>query len=245
MVVMPANNTCWLVHYWAGRYGGLGHLLSPARKETLVPHLPRALDNGAYSAFIRSLKSGVLSIFEWDAAAFIAHCERYAFAPEFLRPIWVVCPDMVGDAAGTLYLWECWAEWIRDELHLPVALAVQDGMTVEMVKALRIQPDVIFVGGTTEWKWSTYAIWAANFPRVHVGRVNGIDGLNKCEEAGVESVDGTGWFRGRPAQILELGYFLAKQAGFPRDPDVATMVRYSRLKGREQGCLPLPEVVHA
>ncbi len=39
-MVMPANNTSWLVHYWAGLYGGLGHLYSPSRSEQPFPHLP-------------------------------------------------------------------------------------------------------------------------------------------------------------------------------------------------------------
>ena len=31
MTVMPANNTYWLVSYWQGLYGGLGHLYGPDR----------------------------------------------------------------------------------------------------------------------------------------------------------------------------------------------------------------------
>jgi len=39
-------------------------------------------------------------------------------------------------------------------------------------------------------------MFTAAFPRVHVGRINGEKGLWECHEAGAESCDGTGWFRG-------------------------------------------------
>ena len=37
MLVMPANNGKWQVHYWQGLYGGLGHLYGPGRTFAPMP----------------------------------------------------------------------------------------------------------------------------------------------------------------------------------------------------------------
>lgn len=232
MTVMPANNTSWIVDYWQGRYGGLGHLYSPQRKENPRPHMLYALDNGAWPAF----KNGQ----PWDAKLFIAHIERYAF--HALRPDWVIVPDVVADMEAT---WRNWYHW-TPHLHpydLSYALAVQDGMTPSWVrKEIRPKPGVIFIGGSTDWKWSTLAEWCREFPRVHVGRVNTGDQLERCRAAGAESVDGTGWFRGQPKQIEALGMFLMRQAGFDEPEHVRHIVKYSRHLAKNQFVLPLEGV---
>jgi hypothetical protein len=235
VIVMPSNNTCWLVHYWAGKYGNLAHLLGPSRVERPYPHLPYALDNGAFGAWTNNIP--------WDREAFITHIERYAFLQ--LRPQWVVVPDVVADRELTIARWNHWAPLLKSDYHLNLAIAVQDGMTPADVEALEPRADVVFVGGSTEWKWETYSRWAKDFPRVHVGRVNTEGQLEKCAEAGVSSCDGTGWFRGRPEQIKELGRFLARQAGLYNDEEereISRIVFHSRLKNSSQYGLPL-EVV--
>ena len=55
--------------------------------------------------------------------------------------------------------------------------------------------DVVFVGGTTEWKWRTIAMWCNAFQDVHIGRVNTYLRLVECHEAGAKYCDGTGWNR--------------------------------------------------
>lgn len=232
MIVMPSNNTCWLVHYWAGRYGNLGHLFGPARVERPQPHLPYALDNGAFGSWSNNRP--------WDRDAFITHIERYSFLQ--LRPDWVVVPDVVADRDLTLSRWAHWAPILANDYHLKLAIAVQDGMTAADVDQLNPKADVVFVGGSTEWKWSTYDKWAKDFPRVHIGRVNTESQLERCSSAGVESCDGTGWFRGRPEQIKELGRFLAKQSGMYSDDEeraIARVVFHSRLKNGKQFGLPM------
>ncbi len=92
----------------------------------------------------------------------------------------------------------------------PLAFAVQDGMTVEDVPG---DADVIFVGGSTEWKWRTVAMWCAAFQRVHVGRVNTYRRLWECHDAGAESIDGTGWTRGDQRQYRGLLAYLAESTG--------------------------------
>lgn len=205
-MVMPANNGKWQVHYWQGRYGGLGHLYSPGGARGPWPHLPYALDNGAYPAFTSGKP--------WDEAAWLRHVDYYLAAA--LPPRWLLVPDVVQDRGATLDRWRHYEPWLRcnrDLSRCALALAVQDGMEPADVPA---GVDVVFVGGSTDWKWATVRAWCAAFPRVHVGRVNGYRGLRICADAGAESCDGTGWFRGDQAQLAGLERFLTEQA-FP-DP---------------------------
>jgi len=75
-------------------------------------------------------------------------------------------------------------------------------------KDVPISADVVFVGGSTEWKWATMPMWCGNFQRVHVGRVNTYRLLWKCHDAGAESCDGTGWWRGDQKQARDLRAYL-------------------------------------
>jgi hypothetical protein len=230
LIIMPANNTHWLVHFWAGLYGNVGHLYSPDRRTVPMPHIPYVLDNGAWAAW----SNGTV----WSERDFLAHVEYYAF--NALRPEWLVVPDAVADSKLTLARFDHWAPRLIREYHLEgrVAIAVQDGMKPADVRALDIRPSVVCVGGTTDWKWATAADWASSFERVHILRVNTGDQLARCLEMGVESVDGTGYFRGDPKQLRDLGYVLASQAG--RDPsEVDRMVHFSRLKVMGQPAMPL------
>lgn len=124
-----------------------------------------------------------------------------------LQPLWSVVPDVVGNATKTLEQWHMFYPEVAFSHGWKAALAVQDGMTPEDVRLLRFQPDVIFVGGTTDWKWRTAHVWCQHFPRVHVARVNGKKRLWHCQRIGAESCDGSGWTRGttkgREARQLE------------------------------------------
>lgn len=85
--------------------------------------------------------------------------------------LFVAVPDVVGDSAATLARW---AEWIPRLTGWPLAFVCQDGLRPEQIP---VECTVIFIGGTTEWKLSEYAIdcirWAqANGKGVHIGRVN-------------------------------------------------------------------------
>ena len=86
----------------------------------------------------------------------------------------------------------------------PLAFAAQDGMTPADVPN---NADVVFIGGTTSWKWRNLLSWTVAFPRVHVGRVNSRRLLEQAETAGAESCDGTGWFRD-PTRTAELEAYL-------------------------------------
>jgi hypothetical protein len=127
---------------------------------------------------------------------------------------WAIVPDVPGDAARTFERWHEYYPFVRDSEINP-ALAVQDGMTVEQVKALRPQPSIICVGGTTEWKWATAEEWIKAFPRVHVLRCNSPEKLYWLESLGAESCDGTGWNRGDRKQTEGLETW-ARQKASPK-----------------------------
>lgn len=233
MLVMPANQTNELVHLWAGIYGGVGHLYTPARKERIRPWLPYALDNGRYAEVTHEPP------IPFDEGKFLAFVRD--FAVRELRPIWIAVPDVPFDGKATIEWWNRWSP-ILSRFNIPLALCVQDGMTPTIVDGLSIQPDVIFVGGSDEFKWGTVADWAGTGRRIHVGRVNSQHKLSYLASLGVESCDGSGWFRGKSPQCVGLGRFLASQAG--KDADFAERCalatryahrdQYSLLPGMEE-----------
>ena len=195
MMVMPANNTGMTVGYLAGRWPGrIGSIMSPPDGwRTLPEWLPYAIDNGAYPIWKRG---GI-----WDEDAFYQICAKAAFMH---TPLWIAVPDVVADREATLESWR--RHHAKVSIFSPtLAFVAQDGMTPDDVPS---NADVVFVGGTTDWKWKTLRTWTANFPRVHVGRVNTEKLLWTAHEAGAESCDGTGWFRGDTNQLNGLLHYL-------------------------------------
>lgn len=193
---MPANNTK-VFELEEKHPGRLGMIFSPGGWKH-PRSLPYGLDNGRYPVWA----SGK----EWDEVAWrkliesaVAHKER--------PPLWVAIPDVVGDAVATFREWDRW--WFEVPFEWPHALVVQDGMTPDSVKTTcNPQPEVIFVGGTTQWKWRTVWSWCRAFPRVHVGRVNEEKWLWNAHKCGAESTDGSGWFRGDKRQLRGLLRYL-------------------------------------
>jgi hypothetical protein len=116
-----------------------------------------------------------------------------------IKPLWAIVPDVPGNADATMIRWNRYANAVAAS-KIPLAVAVQNGMTPEMVRSMDPQPDVIAVGGTTEWKWETARNWCEEFKRVHVLRCNSPEKLYWLESIGCESTDGTGWNRGDKKQ---------------------------------------------
>lgn len=196
MKIFMANHSSPSLHYLAGKYGRIGWLLGPKSfKRSLFPWLPVAYDNDAWSAFQNDE--------EWDEGAWIDMIHE--IRKRSIKPEWVLCPDKVGDKEHTLKNWFS----LRCNLSgFKTAFAVQDGMVPQEVPLC----DVIFVGGSTKWKWKTLSMWTGAFPRVHVGRVNTVGKLIACERLGVESVDGTGWFRRPPDEWYgDLEYYFQRR----------------------------------
>lgn len=194
MIVMPSNHYSEPLQTISDRFPGrIGSLLSPDGWRR--PKFQYALDNGAFPAWTKGKP--------WDEEAFISMLEK---ASKVDAPRWVLVPDVVADREATLALWKQWGPALRD-YGWPLAFAVQDGMTQADVPK---DADVIFVGGSTAWKWRTVLDWGRNNARVHVGRVNGYEPLWGCHFAGAESCDGTGWFRGDLDQLAGLERYLAE-----------------------------------
>jgi hypothetical protein len=156
----------------------LGLLETPAcghsLRSILAVGLPWGIDNGAYSGF--------------DADAFRRLLRRAARAPGLL---WVVCPDCVGDARGTLARWREWEPELR-AAGVPVAFVLQDGQERCELPAA----DSYFVGGSTRWKLSEAAGDLAGEAKrrgalLHMGRVNSLRRLALAHDLGCDSVDGT------------------------------------------------------
>lgn len=183
-MVMPANASNAVVHFMAGKYpGSVGWLIGPSsvEKTKLRMWMPYALDNDAFQSFSKGV--------EWDEGAWLKMLE-WASKQEF-KPRWALVPDVVGDRVATLEKWAKYSSTVRRH-GFKLAFAAQDGMVKSDVPS---DSDIVFVGGTTQWKWATVEMWAREFKRVHVGRVNSVQKLYHLRRLGVESVDGTGWFR--------------------------------------------------
>lgn len=201
MIVMPANASGWFWHSLARETGCIGHLYSPRAQRGPWPWFPYACDNGAFSCW--NSKENTFDEEKWalNESAWRQLVMWCQCAP--IKPRWAIVPDVPGDSAKTLERWERYAHEVIDA-KIPLALAVQDGMTPQTVKNLPTKPDVICVGGTTKWKWDTVEAWCANFPRVHLLRCNSPAKLDYLESIGVESCDGTGWNRGDRKQTAGL-----------------------------------------
>jgi len=202
LMVMPSNNSSAIVHYWAGRYQDrIGWLVGPSamRKTKLRKWIPFALDNDAFASWTTGRP--------WDETAWLNMLGNVR--AQGMTPRWVLVPDVVADREATLAKWDCYAP-IAARFGWPLSMAVQDGMTPADVP---VEADVIFIGGTTEWKWRSLPMWAETGRRIHVGRVNEVERLFVCERWRVESVDGTGWMQGTEngRQARALASYLANE----------------------------------
>ncbi len=196
---MPSNASGWFWHSLARETGRLGHLYSPGAQRGPWPWFPYALDNGAFSCW-----DPVANTFDeakWAVTERAWHRLIVWAQIAVIKPLWAIVPDVPGNADATFARWAKFADGLRD---VPLALAVQDGMTAEQVRALSPAPTVIAVGGSTDWKWETVEMWAREFPRVHLLRCNSPTKLYDLEAMGVESCDGTGWNRGDRKQTSGL-----------------------------------------
>lgn len=199
LMIMPANNSSALIHYWAGKYPEqIGWLIGPSAlpKTKLRQWIPFALDNDAFASWTSKK--------EWNEKAWIEMLEKVKVSG--LIPKWVLVPDTVADRKATLDKWKKYAP-IAAEFGWPLAFALQDGMTKKDIP----KDCVLFVGGTYDWKWKTLPMWCETDRKIHVGRVNSVKKLLACERLGVSSVDGTGWLRGTEngKQATDLGEWLS------------------------------------
>lgn len=114
------------------------------------------------------------------------------------RTVFAVAPDVVADAAATLERSKPWLAEIRS-LGIPAAFVAQDGQ--ENLPVPWDEFDVLFVGGSTDWKLGPHArTLVAEAKRrgksVHMGRVNSHKRISYAQHIGCDSADGTFIARG-------------------------------------------------
>lgn len=149
-----------------------------------------AMDNFAFTAF--------------DPVRFERYMERCQ--PHLHACLWTVAPDVWGDAAATLRLFDEWEPRIRAAGY-PVALAAQDGLTAEAVDWSRV--DCLFVGGSDGWRASPAMPALVREAQrrgklTHWGRVNSARRLLEARRIGFDSADGSGFalIRGKVLVVM-------------------------------------------
>lgn len=161
--------------------GLLGCMTTPAQGNRVPDGAHWAADNGKFGK-------------GWPGAdAWFAWLQRQASRYEPALCLFAVAPDEPMDAARTLAESLPWLPRIR-ALGLPAAFAAQDGC--DELGLPWDEFDVLFIGGSTDWKIGPVAQRLAAEAKgrgkgVHMGRVNSRRRLAIAEWFGCDSADGT------------------------------------------------------
>ncbi len=153
--------------------GVLGQLLTPITSFRSVPDMPLAIDNGAYSGFNQKAFERLISREAWN----------------YDRMLFIAYPDVVGDHAATLALWENRNR--KQYRGWKLAFVAQDGC-----KDFPPDCEALFIGGTDLYKESPHALAVAAAGvaaglHVHVGRVNTPRRFKLFAELGAHTCDGS------------------------------------------------------
>lgn len=135
-----------------------------------------AIDNGAFSGFQETYFKNILTREEGNRD----------------RCLFVVMPDVVGDARRTLEIWQRRSKWAEG---WPRALVAQDGL--EDLEVPWDEIDALFIGGGDPWKDSKASLDLVRTAKilgkhVHVGRVNDAARFQRFAELGADTCDGSG-----------------------------------------------------
>lgn len=181
--------------------GQLAQICTPNEGRAPLPGVKVGFDNGCFS-------KNYVGDERW--LAWLVKNAKYA--PQAL---FATAPDVVGDAAATLARSAPFLPVIR-ELGYPAALVAQDGL--EDLEVPWDSFDVLFIGGSTEWKLGPGAARLvreakARGKKVHMGRVNSRRRLSYAEYIGCDHVDGTFIAFGPDTNLRRLSVWLS-QPGF-------------------------------
>jgi hypothetical protein len=157
--------------------GLLGCIVTPAQGNKIPEGAVICADNGCFG-------KGYPGDDKWWAWLQILPADRCEFA---------VAPDVVADAVATEARSVPWLAKIRS-LGIPAAFVAQDGL--ENLTVPWDEFDVLFIGGSTEWKLGAHARRIvgeakARDKRVHMGRVNSFQRLRYAQAIECDSADGT------------------------------------------------------
>jgi hypothetical protein len=158
--------------------GELGQICTPLEGRSPLPGVTWCADNNCFTRY-----PGDHKLLEWLTR----------LAPHAGRCLFATAPDVVGDAEATRQRSAPWLPIIRD-LGYPVAWVGQDG--AEHIDVPFDSFDVLFLGGSTEWKLGPHAARLAATARglgksVHLGRCNSAKRWAIAEMLGCGTVDGT------------------------------------------------------
>jgi hypothetical protein len=182
MMLMFGANGNPTAYYLCGKHEGkIGMLMGPSTFIKPRSWMPFALDNDAFICFTQKI--------EWDEPKWIAMLEKVKASGH--KPRWCAVPDVVMDPVATLRNWDKYAPVVFG-MGFTLAFVCQNGHKPSDVPK---EAQVVFIGGDTKWKYQSLPGWCDQFQRVHVGRVNEVWRFERLEELGVESCDGSGWFR--------------------------------------------------
>lgn len=196
----------------------LGAITTPDQRNAIPDGVPWIADNGLGPGRGGGAGKGARTDPEW-----FAWLQARPWDPALCR--FAVAPDVVGNAAATLARSAPWLPKIR-ELGLPAALVAQNGLEDLIVPWDTF--DVLFIGGTTEWKVGLAAAQLAGEARargkgVHVGRVNSLKRLRHAIRIAGEdvTVDGT-FIAFAPSTNLDrmAVWFQAIHEDGRREPDI-------------------------
>lgn len=170
--------------------GQLGCMITPKQGNTVPDVGALGFDNGCGPGV--GGKPGKGWVGETAFLAWLQRMAIYGRAGQD-RALFAVAPDVVGNARATLERAGEWLPIIRD-LGFPAALAAQDGL--EHLDIPWDDFDVLFVGGSTEWKLGPAArrivlMAKRRGKHVHFGRVNSARRFEYATAIGCDSADGT------------------------------------------------------
>lgn len=195
MIYLAANNS-GLWHLLRERWP-VGMMFSPVGFRKPVrddAQMPYAIDNGLFHAFGKPPKP------TWQRAAVYGAMHK-VWRDGYHQPLFSVVPDVPYKADETLGLAARHVPMMREMFPgASLALAVQDGMTFDVLDRFHVHVQAVFIAGSDEWKDRTLADWVAEAHCrdmwAHVARVNDTNRLRAARDAGADSADGTGIWRG-------------------------------------------------
>jgi hypothetical protein len=151
--------------------------------------IKRVWGYGADNEAFRQFRGG--GEYDPDAAVERLQRDEEEYGPASIA----VVPDRVAEGMVSFRYSMWWAQVMAAVCDSPRYLAVQDGQGEDDVRAA-VRDGIfggIFVGGSTEWKWSTAARWVVVAHECgvpcHVGRSSSARRVRYCRAIGADSAD--------------------------------------------------------